>query len=72
MKGDIPNLQLGEVRYYPQDNPNILRDTTKEILPKTLNRIFKTLFPDYIVDVDEESNLVNNIHHKSDTISYHQ
>lgn len=70
MNGKIPNLKLGEVRYYPQDNPNIMRCTVREISPKTLIRIFDTLFPDYIVDVDEEGNLVNHIRHENDTISY--
>lgn len=70
MEGNIQNLKLGEVRYYPQDNPNILRNTVREISPKTLIRIFDTLFPDYIVDVDEESNLVNHIRYENETISY--
>jgi len=70
MEGNISNLKLGEVRYYPQDNPNIFRDTVREISPKTLIRIFDTLFPDYIIDMDEESNLVNHIRHENETISY--
>jgi hypothetical protein len=70
MEGNIKNLKLGEVRYYPQDNPNILRNTVREISPKTLIRIFNTLFPDYIVDVNEESNLINHIRYENETISY--
>lgn len=70
MEGNIQNLKLGEVRHYPQDNPNILRDTVREISAKTLIRIFDTLFPDYIVDVDEESNLVNHIRYENEIISY--
>lgn len=61
MEGKLSNLKLVEVRYYPQDNPNILRDTVREISPRTLIRILSTLFYSRIVDVNEENNLVNHI-----------
>lgn len=70
MEGKLSNLKFGEVRYYPQDNPNILRDTVREISAKTLIRIITTLFPNYFVDVDEENNLVNHIRYENETISY--
>lgn len=70
MKGKLPNLKLGEVRYYPQDNPNIVRNTVREISSQTLIRIFRNLFPNYIVDIDEQDNRVNHIRHEDDAISY--
>lgn len=70
MEGNVLNLKLGEVRYYPQDNPNILRDTVREISPKTLIRILSTLFYGCIVDVDEENNLVNHIRYGDKTTNY--
>lgn len=70
MEGNVLNLKLGEVRYYPQDNPNILRDTVREISPKTLIRILSTLFYGCIVDVDEENNLVNHIRYGDKTMNY--
>ena len=70
MEGNVLNLKLGEVRYYPQDNPNVLRDTVREISPKTLIRILSTLFCGCIVDVDEENNLVNHIRYGDKTTNY--
>lgn len=70
MEENIFNLKLGEVRYYPQDNPNILMDSVREISPRTLIRIFDTLFHDYIVDVDKENNLVNHIRYENEAIRY--
>jgi hypothetical protein len=70
MEGKLSNLKLGEVRYYPQDNPNILRDTVREISTKTLIRILSTLFNGCIVDVDEEHYLVNHIRYGDKTINY--
>lgn len=70
MEGNVLNLKLGEVRYYPQDNSNILRGTVREISPKTLIRILSTLFYGCIVDVDEESNLVNHIRYGDKTTNY--
>lgn len=70
IEGELSNLILGEVRYCPLENPNILRDTVREISPKTLISIFDTLFPDYIVDVDEENNLINHIRYEDEKISY--
>lgn len=70
MEGKLPNLKLGEVRYYPQDNPNIMRNTVREISSQTLIRIFRNLFPNYIVDIDEQDNRVNHIRYEDDTISY--
>jgi hypothetical protein len=70
MEGNVLNLKLGEVRYYPQDNPNILRDTVREISPKTLIRILSALFYGCIVDIDEENNLVNHIRYGDKTTNY--
>jgi hypothetical protein len=70
MEGKFSNLKLGEVRYYPQDNPNILRDTVREISPRTLIRILSTLFYGCIVDIDEENNLVNHIRYGDKTMHY--
>ncbi|MFZ2890434.1 hypothetical protein [Sulfuricurvum sp.] len=70
--GKLPNLKLGEVRYYPQDNPNIMRNTVREISSRTLVRIFRDLFPEHIVDIDEQDNRVNNIRCEceDDVVSY--
>lgn len=70
LDGDVLNLKFGGVRYYPQDNPNILRDTVREISPKTLIRILSTLFYGCIVDVDKENNLVNHIRYGDKTVIY--
>lgn len=62
MKGIIPNMKIGELRYYPQDNPNLYRDKSRELSPKILTRIFKSMFPDYEVEVDEnEPALIEHI-----------
>lgn len=62
MNGIIPNMKIGELRYYPQDNPNLYRNKSKELSPKTLTRIFKTLFPDYEVEINEsDRSLIDHI-----------
>lgn len=62
MKGIIPNMKIGEIRYYPQDNPNLYRTMPRELSPKTLTRIFNSLFPEYEVEIDEnDSTLIDHI-----------
>jgi hypothetical protein len=70
MQGNIPNLKFGEVRYYPQDNPNIIRNTVREISSATLIRIFRKLFPKYSIEIDKKDKLVNHIRYEDDVICY--
>lgn len=53
-RGNIPNMQFGEYRYYPQDNPNIDRSSVREISKKTFIRILKRCFPEYIIDPEPD------------------
>lgn len=62
LKGSIPNMRIGELRYYPQDNPNLYRTQSRELAPVTVARIFRYLFPDYEVEINErDSRLVDHI-----------
>lgn len=62
LKGDIPNMKIGEMRYYPQDNPNLYRTHSRELSPKTVTRIFKSVFPDYEVEANEcDTSLIDHI-----------
>ena len=62
LKGVIPNMHVGELRYYPQDNPNLYRTQSRELAPKTVVRIFKSMFPDYEVEINEsEPSLIDHI-----------
>jgi len=52
LNGNIPNLKLGEYRYYPNDNPNVtpLKDSngsTMKLSRKEFETILKEQFPDY-------------------------
>jgi hypothetical protein len=53
MNGVIPNMKVGELRYYPQNNPNLYRTQSRELSPKTVTRIFKSMFPGYEVELNE-------------------
>ncbi|HQS67482.1 MAG TPA: hypothetical protein PLM93_09900 [Sulfuricurvum sp.] len=48
----IPNMKLGEFRYYVKDNQNINRMSLRKISPKVFVRIMRCLFPDYHLDID--------------------
>ena len=62
LKGVIPNMKVGELRYYPQDNPNLYRTQSRELSPKIVMRIFKSMFPDYEVEVNEsDTYLIDHI-----------
>lgn len=50
----IPNLKLGEFRYYTQDNKNIDRMSVRQIPPKVFIRIMTYLFPQYHIEFDDE------------------
>lgn len=50
--GVVPNLKVGELRYYPQDNPNLYQTQSRELSPKTVARILKSMFPDYDVELN--------------------
>ena len=52
LNGDIPNMKLGEYRYYPQDNPNLAILSRSKITRKAFIRILKKYFPEYIVNPD--------------------
>lgn len=62
LKGVIPNMKVGELRYYPQDNPNLYRTQSRELFPTTVTRIFKSMFPDYEVEINEsDPSLIDHI-----------
>lgn len=62
LKGVIPNMKVGELRYYPQDNPNLYRTQSRELSPKMVARIFKSMFPDYEVEINEsDTSLLDHI-----------
>lgn len=70
LDGRIPNMKIGEMRFYPQDNPNLYREKSRELTPKTLARILHSLFPGYEVETNEmDGSLVDNIV-KRDTGQY--
>lgn len=50
----IPNLKLGEFRYYTQDNRNIDRMSVRQIPVKVFVRIMTCLFPQYHIEFDNE------------------
>ena len=35
LKGVIPNMKVGDLRFYPQDNPNLYRRESRELSSKT-------------------------------------
>ena len=53
LKSSVANMKVGELRYYPQDNPNLYRTQSRELSPKTVTRIFKSMFPDYEIELNE-------------------
>jgi len=57
----IPNLKLGEFRYYTQDNPNIDRMSVRQISPKVFIRIMTCLFPQYHIEFDDEIDGKKNV-----------
>lgn len=57
----IPNLKLGEFRYYTQDNPNIDRMSVRQISPKAFIRVMTCLFPQYHIEFDDEINDKMNV-----------
>lgn len=62
LKGVIPNMKVGDLRFYPQDNPNLYRKESRELSPKTTARIFRSMFPDYKIEVNErDASLVDHI-----------
>ncbi len=62
LKGVVPNMKVGELRYYPQDNPNLYRTKSRELSPKTAARIFKSMFSDYEVEINEsDTSLIDHI-----------
>jgi len=50
LNGNVPNLKLGDCRYYPQDNPNLRMISRNKITRKAFIRILKKCFPMHIVD----------------------
>lgn len=50
----IPNLKLGEFRYYTQDNPNIDRMSVRQISPKAFIKVMTYLFPQYHIEFEDE------------------
>jgi hypothetical protein len=66
LKGTVANMKVGELRYYPQDNSNLYRKKSRELSPKTVTRIFKSMFPDYEVEVSESDTfLIDHIINKA-------
>lgn len=75
LEGDIPNLKCGEVRYYPQDNPNLIRTKRWRITRKVFLRLLKRSFQNYRVDDDlstltseEKRFYIGAIYHKDSPI----
>lgn len=56
---NIPNLQIGEYRYYARDNSNITN--IKEISPVKFKYLFEKVFPDnpIMLDIVNESTVYN-------------
>jgi len=52
----IPNLKIGEFRYYTQDNLNIDRMSVRQISPKAFIRVMTCLFPQYHIEFDDGIN----------------
>ncbi|HQS67532.1 MAG TPA: hypothetical protein PLM93_10160 [Sulfuricurvum sp.] len=50
----LPNLKLGEFRYYPQDNKNII--DLRLVSSKVALRILNYHFPNYQLDTEEYKN----------------
>lgn len=48
-QGNIPNLKLGEYRYYPQDNPNLKFAHEKYITREDFIILLNKYFPTYVV-----------------------
>lgn len=62
LKGTVANMKVGELRYYPQDNPNLYRIQSRELSPKTVTRIFKSMFPDYDIELNKsDSSMIDHI-----------
>ena len=57
----IPNLKLGEFRYYTQDNSNIDRMSVRQIPPKVFIRVMTCLFPEYHIESDDECDGKKNV-----------
>jgi len=51
--GNIPNMKMGEYRYYPQDNPNLIR-VPKNLTRKAFIRLLNKYFPKYCCSPDIE------------------
>lgn len=68
--GSKPNMQLGEVRYYPQDNPNIIMDSVREISSKTMGKIFNCLFEDFLIEVNAKDGRLECIKYDLDSPKY--
>lgn len=56
---EIPNLKIGEMRYYLKDNQNIDFSTCKQLLNKALIRIVNKFFEDYIVNIDDTNKIIS-------------
>lgn len=50
--GEISNMKLGEYRYYPQDNKNLIRAPRKLLTRKAFFRLLNKYFPEYTIDSD--------------------
>lgn len=53
--GEIPNMKLGEYRYYPQDNKNLTRIPRKLLTRKAFLRLLNKHFPEHIIDPNMSS-----------------
>lgn len=73
LNGNIPNLKLGEYRYYPNDNPNVTplknsNGSTMKLSRKEFETILKEQFPDYDISPLERIISDNDITYKIGSI----
>lgn len=49
----LPNMKVGEFRYYIKDNPNVDRMTGRTILSGVFIRVMTCLFPEYYIESED-------------------
>lgn len=49
----IPNMKVGEFRYYIKDNPNVDRMTGRTISSGVFIRVMTCLFPEYHIECED-------------------
>jgi len=57
----LPNMKIGEFRYYPKDNPNVDRMTGRTISPGVFVRVMTCLFPEYHIECEDGKNGIMDV-----------